>query len=183
MDYLQADDNLVLERLKHTHAVIIYDCISQNRLFLRKWLPFIDQTRSLSDTESYVRMILSPPEKERNQVFVIWHHREFAGLAGYKVIDTINHKTEIGYWMAEKMQGRGIMTRTVSKMIDYGFRNLGMNRIQIKVATGNVKSSAIPKRLGFSFEGVERAGEFHSQSYLDLEIYSILKREWAERLA
>jgi ribosomal-protein-serine acetyltransferase len=67
-------------------------------------------------------------------------------------------------------------------MIDYGFRNMRMNRIQIKVAVGNLKSIAIPRRLGLQFEGLERAGEFHTNRYQDLEIYSILKSEWITTL-
>jgi ribosomal-protein-serine acetyltransferase len=53
-----------------------------------------------------------------------------------------------------------------------------MNRIQIKVAVGNLKSAAIPHRLGLYFEGIERNGEFHTDRYYDLEVFSILKTEW-----
>jgi ribosomal-protein-serine acetyltransferase len=55
-----------------------------------------------------------------------------------------------------------------------------MNRIQIRCGVGNTKSSAIPRRLGFTYEGTERCGERHNNSYIDLEVFSILKKEWAE---
>ena len=83
----------------------------------------------------------------------------------------------MGYWLSEKMQGKGIITKWVKKLIRYAFQKLRLNRIQIKIAVGNSKSAAIPKRLGFILEGVERAGEKHNQKFLDLEIYSILKTD------
>jgi ribosomal-protein-serine acetyltransferase len=182
MEYLHIDDDLHLAALKFSHAPLVYLAIEENRKYLRRWLPFVDQTRRKEDTETYIRMLLSEKEKSENEVFTIWHKGDFAGLAGFKDMDFVNHKAEIGYWLIEKMQGRGIMTRTVRKMIDYGFRNLNFNRIQIKVAVGNQKSAAIPVRLGMLPEGTERNGEFHTDRFFDLEIYSMLKREWVASL-
>jgi ribosomal-protein-serine acetyltransferase len=67
-------------------------------------------------------------------------------------------------------------------MINLAFRNMEMNRIQIRCGVGNEKSSAIPRRLGFKYEGTERNGERHNQRYIDLEVFSLLKHEWAETL-
>jgi ribosomal-protein-serine acetyltransferase len=182
MEYLSVDKDLYLEKIKLSDADIIYETIQRDRNYLRKWLPFVDQTRKKEDTANYIDALSSELEKGKNEVYMIWYCNEFAGLAGFKDIDIINHKTEIGYWLAEKMQGKGIMTRTVKKMIDYGFRNLNFNRIQIKVAQGNFKSVAIPGRLGLFMEGIERNGEYHTDRYFDLEVFSILKKEWIESL-
>ncbi|HDR51251.1 MAG TPA: N-acetyltransferase [Mariniphaga anaerophila] len=52
-----------------------------------------------------------------------------------------------------------------------------MNRIQIKVATGNEKSRAIPLRLGFQYEGIERQRERCNNQYFDLQVFSLLKTD------
>jgi ribosomal-protein-serine acetyltransferase len=182
MEYLQVDDDIHLESIKTSFAPIIFSAVEENRNFLEKWLPFVDQTRNLSDTESFIDSILNMLPKERDDVYTIWYKGEFAGLIAYKDTDHINCKTELGYWMIEKMQGKGIMTKSVSKLMDFAFRNLNINRIQIKVAKGNYKSSAIPRRLNFQFEGIERSGEKHRNRFLDLETYSFLKDEWVESI-
>jgi ribosomal-protein-serine acetyltransferase len=89
----------------------------------------------------------------------------------------VNKKTELGYWLAENMQGKGIITGSITVLIRFAFKKLKLNRVQIKVAVGNFKSLAIPKKLGFSFEGIERAGEKHQQLYHDLEVYSLLAND------
>jgi len=182
MEYLQVDDDLHLEEIKLSHAGLVFEVIERDRNYLRRWLPFVDQTRRIKDTERYIRTILSPSLRKQNCVYTIWYRGEFAGLAGYKDTDLINHKSEIGYWLTEKLQGRGIMTRAVRKLVDFGFRNMQLNRIQIRVAVGNARSAAIARRLGFESEGIERNGEYHTDRYFDLEVFSMLKSEWKDRL-
>jgi len=53
-----------------------------------------------------------------------------------------------------------------------------MNRIQIKVATENLKSQQVAERLGFKYEGIEREGELHKCGFLDLKVYSLLRNEF-----
>lgn len=105
--------------------------------------------------------------------------RENHGLIGFIRSDTHNKKTEIGYWMSQYAQGKGIMTKCVKALCHIAFEELDMNRIQIKCAIGNTPSSNIPKRLGFYFEGIERDGEIYAQdTFRDLEVYSLLKNDF-----
>lgn len=182
MEKLTINDNQFLEKLSISHVESLFNTIDQNRKFLRKWLPFVDFTNKIADTERFVRSILEKPVDKRDEVYVIWYKYEFAGLIGFKDADRINDKIEIGYWLTEKMTGKGIATLAVHKMVNLAFRNMDMNRVQIRCGVGNVKSSAIPRRLGFSFEGIERSGERHNHTYIDLEVFSLLKQEWAETL-
>ncbi len=182
MEKLTIDDYSFLEKLNLTLVEAIFNAIDQNRTFLRKWLPFVDFTQKVSDTERFVRSIIDKVSSNRDEVYIIWHKHEFAGLIGFKDIDRINDKIEIGYWLTEKMTGKGIATAATRKMVNLAFRNMEMNRVSIRCGVGNEKSSAIPHRLGFSFEGIERSGERHNHSYIDLEVYSLLKSEWAQTL-
>jgi ribosomal-protein-serine acetyltransferase len=70
------------------------------------------------------------------------------------------------------------MTLCCKTITDYSFNHLNINRIQIKCATKNKKSNAIPNRLNYFFEGIEREGEFINDKYFDLNLYSALKNEW-----
>jgi len=63
-------------------------------------------------------------------------------------------------------------------LIAYAFEDLNLNRIEIKAAVENLKSQAIPQKLNFQKEGVLREAEFVNQKYLDLTLYSLLKKEY-----
>lgn len=174
---LIVNSELILKFIQLDDSQTIYEAMDKNRNHLRKWLPFVDMTRSEKDTQLFVKSIVDDVER-RQEVFTIWYKNDFCGLVGLKDIDYLNRKIEIGYWLIEKMTGKGIISLSVEKLITYIFETLEMNRIQIKCGVGNYKSSFIPKRLGFLLEGVERQGERHLNDYIDLEVYSLLKSEW-----
>lgn len=177
LNELHVNQHILLKILKIEDAKTIFNAIDSNRLFLRKWLPFVDQTRDEKDTLSFVKSIVDDVER-RQEVFTIWYNDEFAGLIGMKDIDYLNRKVELGYWLTEQMTRKGIVTLSVEKLMEFIFLKLQLNRIQIKCGVGNLSSSAIPKRLGFIFEGIERQGERHLGHYINLEVFSILREEW-----
>jgi ribosomal-protein-serine acetyltransferase len=86
---------------------------------------------------------------------------------------------EIGYWIAEPYEGRGIVTRACRVMIDHLFSEVGSQRVTIMAAPDNARSRAIPERLGFTQEGVMREAGWSSPGYHDLVVYGLLDREWA----
>lgn len=172
---MKISDDILLRPLQLGDAADIYQTIDSQREYLRRWLPFVDSTQSLQFTQEFVFYSLKTGDK----VFTIRECDQFIGLIGFKSTDKENCKTEIGYWLSQYHQGRGIMSRAVKQLCQYAFEDQGINRIQIKCAVGNIPSSNIPKRLGFKFEGIEREGElFTDGSFADLEVYSLLKKEY-----
>jgi ribosomal-protein-serine acetyltransferase len=93
-------------------------------------------------------------------------------------LNALDSAGEIGYWLAEDMQGHGIITRSCRALLDYAFNDRGMNRIQIRAATDNTRSWAIAERLGFTYEGIQRQAGFASRGFHDLAVYSMLAHEW-----
>ena len=173
MEHIRINDKIRLERVKASMAPVIFQIIDRDREYLKEWLPFVNFTKKVGDTELFIESI-SSPENVRDEIFSIWYNEEFAGLVGFKDTDWTNKKTEIGYWLAQPMQGKGIIYACVQKLLSYAFQKLKLNRVQIKVAEGNQKSEAIPQKLNFTFEGIERAGELHGKDYLNLKIFSRL---------
>jgi len=170
------NENTVLKQIELTDTADIFNTVISQREYLGKWLPFVEFTKEIKDTENFVRSVVDTPEKIREFVFVIHSDGKFACLAGFKDTDRLNRKTEIGYWLSEGFQKKGIMTESVKLLVKFAFEELNINRIQIRCAVGNTQSSNIPKKLGFKFEGIEREGElFPDGSFKDLEVYSILK--------
>lgn len=172
---IKLTENIYLNALQADDVNDIYHTINTQREYLGRWLPFVSSTQSVAFTQEFVNYSLSLEDK----TFTIREGGTFIGLIGFKATDKENCKTEIGYWLSQDYQGRGIVTRAVSALCNYAFETLGMNRIQIKCAIGNSPSSNIPKRLGFQFEGIERAGElFPDGTFANIEVYSLLKKEY-----
>ena len=155
---LNVDKNIVLKQLELTDTPDIFNTIDTQREHLGPWLPFVETTKQLSDTHAFVESVVNSPKDRMEYTFTIRVNGRMAGLIGFKATDRANKKTEIGYWLSRDFLGRGIMSRSVSTLCDFAFRELDMNRIQIKCALANTPSRNIPQRLGFKLEGIERAG-------------------------
>jgi ribosomal-protein-serine acetyltransferase len=176
---IKVDKEVELKQLDQSDIEDIFYTIDTQREYLGKWLPFVEFTREVSDTERFVNSVINAPENRFEYVFAIRVSGIFAGLIGFKDTDRLNKKTEIGYWLSERFQKQGIVTNSVEKLCDFAFNKLKMNRVQIKCAVDNKPSSTIPKKLGFKLEGIERQGELLSGGFFtDLEVYSKLKSDF-----
>lgn len=171
--------DITLREVVLKDAAAIYQAIDTHRDYLREWLPFVDNMRSVADEESFLKSVLLVPADRYQPIFGIWNDRnEICGLIGFHFSDFANHRTEIGYWLLPEYQHRGIITAGVRTLCRWAMTEKGIKRIQIRCAAGNVASNAIPLRLGFHHEGIERAGELLSSGeYTDVNVYSILKEE------
>jgi 8-oxo-dGTP pyrophosphatase MutT (NUDIX family) len=63
---------------------------------------------------------------------------------------------EISYELADQQRGRGYATRAVRLAVEYAFAELGLGRVQARVATGNTAAVRVARRAGLRNEGVVR---------------------------
>jgi len=179
IDFIKINSELYIRKISLHDADEVYDIIDSDRDHLKVWLPFVELTFSSKNTREFVEQLSKPFSQEL--VFTICFNDKITGLIGFKEIDRINKKLEIGYWISSTNQGKGLVSSSCKVLIENAFKKMDMNRIQIKCGVGNTRSSNIPKRLGFTFEGIERCGEKHNNHFIDLEVYSLLRKEWKNR--
>lgn len=174
---IHVGDSIMLQPLKLDDAAEVYCAIDTHRDYLSVWLPFVPLMKCVDDIEAYIRLV-SDARNLEDCVFAIREGADFVGLIGLKNIELSNHRAEIGYWMLPEYGGRGIMTCSVRYLMRWAIGELGMNRFQICCGVANYPSNAIPRRLGFVLEGVQRDAELlASGKYHDVNQYSILRRE------
>jgi ribosomal-protein-serine acetyltransferase len=73
------------------------------------------------------------------------------------------------------------MTAACRAVVTEAFEHYGLHRIEIRCATKNHKSRAIPQRLGFVQEGILREAEWLYDHFVDLVVYSMLEQDWPGR--
>jgi ribosomal-protein-serine acetyltransferase len=149
-------DELSLVLLEPRHAEPLFRAVDENRAHLREWLPWVDATRSPDDSLAFIRRTQKQFGANAGFQTALVAGDEIAGMIGHVGIRWGHRATALGYWLAETHQGRGFMTLACRAYIDHAFRELGLNRVEIRAATENRRSRAIPGRLGFQLEGVVR---------------------------
>jgi RimJ/RimL family protein N-acetyltransferase len=76
---------------------------------------------------------------------------------GLHDIDWQARECDTGYWVRKSAQRKGIATEAANAMARYAFGALGMRRVGLTHSAGNEASRRIAEKLGFSFEGIQRA--------------------------
>lgn len=172
------DDEIELKILEPRFAEELYDLSNRNRIYLREWLPWVDETKSADETRSFIDVTLKQLGANNGFHCGIFYKNTIVGCVGFHYIDWENKKTSIGYWLGAEYQGLGIMTIACKALISHAFLELKLNRIEIRAGVYNSKSRAIPERLGFINEGTTRQAEWLYDRYIDHVIYGILSSDW-----
>jgi ribosomal-protein-serine acetyltransferase len=169
---LRIADDAHLRPLDETDARELHELVEANRAYLARWLPWA-ASQTLGDTRDFIRRTRSQlTDNDGFQAALVLEGR-IAGVAGYHAVDWGNRATSIGYWLDEGRQGRGLMTAAVRRLVDHALSAWGLMRVEIRAATENRRSRAIPERLGFRQEGILRRAELVGGRYLDSVVYSM----------
>jgi ribosomal-protein-serine acetyltransferase len=172
---LDLGEGIELREWVPSDAEEIFAEADQNRARLREWLPWVDRTSSPDDVRAFIRKCEASEGKERS--FGIYVDGALAGGIGITLDE--DNAGEIGYWITDAFEGRGLVTAAARELVRFGFQDKGLRRIQLTAAVENERSRAVAERLGMTQEGVLRkAGRIRDDRYLDLVMYSILREEW-----
>lgn len=168
------DQHIKLELTAKKHAAGLYQAVDSNRPHLSRFLSWVGNMQSVEDFTSYIRSCEVLYQEGKEVSFVILMDDVPVGRIGLHYLNQLSKSAAIGYWITENVQGRGIVIRSCKALIDYGFKELGLRRIEIKAATENLKSQAVPVKLGFQQEGILRQAEWINGKFLDLVLFSLL---------
>lgn len=138
------------------------------------WLPHknIEETQSLLQNWITNKEIFAIVEKESGRVIgSVGLHQHF---------DRAVSMREMGYALKKECWGKGYMSEAVFVMIDYAFKELGVEILTISHHHKNMRSKRVIEKAGFHFEGITRMARVHptTKELLDNYNYSMTKQEW-----
>jgi ribosomal-protein-serine acetyltransferase len=172
------DEHIKLELPLIHHAEEIAAVVRANLERLQLWMPWACADYSVESAREFIRRNLKSLAEAGSFGLIIRYDEKFAGTIGFHDLDLVNRSAHIGYWVAKEFEGRGIITRCCQSLIDHLFTEMKLNRVQINCNVENVRSRAIPERLGFRLEGIHRQVEYIQGKFGDWAIYAMLAEEW-----
>ena len=173
----QVRDDLRLELVRRPQAGEFYRLLDRNRDHVGRWMAWVPSITGPDSMLSWIRRCQRQLSGGHGFHLALVLDGDVAGTVGLVEIDRANSATELGYWLGEEAQGRGLMTAACEVVIHHVFDDLGLHRVQIRCATENTRSRAIPERLGFREEGVLRDAERLGQEFVDHVVYGRLRSD------
>jgi ribosomal-protein-serine acetyltransferase len=177
---LKVDQDIEIQLFQLQHAEELFHLVDSNRDHLRKWLPWVDSISTHYQYHSIIPMWLQQFADNNGFKGGIRYKGTLVGGIGFHQMDWANSQTSLGYYLSQNAQGYGIMTRSVTALLNYAFYVLKLNRVEIRCGEKNSKSRAIPEKLGFTNEGIIRDGERLHHSFHNLIVYGMVSRDWTK---
>lgn len=172
------NEKLELRLPEMDFADSVFNILEQERKYLEEWLPWVSKTRTIDDCQKQIKDYRLFNKGGQKLMTFIFFNQNLVGSIGLVKIFKENKSAEIGYWLSQDFQKKGILTQSCQRLIRYTFEKMDINRLEINVSSSNIKSINIPKRLNFYFEGIVRDGLYIHAKFHDLQKFSLLKKDW-----
>lgn len=169
------DDELSLALIQPSFAKDYVELFKTNKDYLGEWLTFPHMPNAGTEAFflTFIQESLTQYGKGKTLVCAMIYKGNIAGNISFNTIDHDRKCAEIGYWLDKASQGNGIVTRSVEKLIDIGFNDFNLTKIQIDCAVDNLSSRAIPESLGFKLEGIITQAECINGKIIDHAVYGL----------
>ncbi|HJV63338.1 MAG TPA: GNAT family protein [Albitalea sp.] len=141
-----------------------------------RWMPWCCSDYSADDARAWFEECDQAWQQRSGFEFGVFADDgiELLGGAGLNQFNLDHNFCNLGYWVRESRQGRGIATRVVGLLADFGFRVLRLGRIEIVIAVDNAASSAVARKAGAQFEGIARNRLVIGGVALDAALHSLV---------
>ncbi len=130
--------------------------------------------------EDFIKKTQKDIRKKNGYELGIEHKGKIIGMMSITNIDHTNKNAEIGYWLGKPFWGRKFMKEAGKIILEFAFKEVGLERVYARVLIPNIASSKLLEKLGFQYEGKQRRAMIRFGEWYDAYTYSLLKEEFLE---
>ncbi|MGE5356039.1 MAG: GNAT family N-acetyltransferase [Deltaproteobacteria bacterium] len=128
---------------------------------------------TIKDAEFFIENIANNPN---NYIFGIFTENDYCGNIGIHPGEDVYQKTaEIGYFIGESFWNKGITTRAVRLISEFGFNSLNLIKLWAGVFEYNAASMRVLEKCGYEREAILKKSVFKNGSICDEHRYARYK--------
>lgn len=179
LNYMELQsERLLLRKLTDQDVSDVFEIYSDPEVML-----YFDDRYAFTEPSEAEQMISGYNQAIRNWNGMRWGivlkaSGKLIGTCGFHAISDYHKRIEIGYDLNRNFWGKGFMSEALSLIIDHVYSHSEVNRIEACVEIPNKASRSLLEKLGFRMEGVLREHEMCRGNLIDIQILSLLRKEW-----
>ena len=177
-------NNWKIDKLENISSEEFFDLIDRNKERVKNTFPVtLSHCLNLETTVKFIKENIEIESKKEGYYFYIRNleTNKLIGYVGIKKIDLKISKCELFYFIDKDFEGKGIISTVVSRMLDFCFNDLKMNKIFICTSKINFGSQQIALKNGFQQEGILREEFKNGDGILeDIVYFGLLKKEYKQ---
>ncbi|MGG5209135.1 GNAT family N-acetyltransferase [Chryseobacterium sp. MIQD13] len=167
-------ERLILSQLKEGDIPFVTGYL-QDKVFsdLTSNIPF---PYTKEHAEFWVKMSRESFESNTGYTFAV-RNREEQIIGAIGLHDRDDDKAELGYWMGKPFWNKGYITEAAAALIDFGFKELELNKIYATYFLHNPASGRIMEKIGMEKEALLKQHLKKGNEYFDIMMYSVFKNK------
>ncbi len=176
-------DRLMLRPFRRRDVGTLHEAVVASMGELQPWLPWAD-SYDKGFAQRFIRESVGSWAERRAYDFTIRKIDEqdrHIGNVSVWPTSVQNEIGEVGYWIRSDETGKGYGSEAVGVVLGVGFEDMGLHKLTLRIAVGNIGSEAIAKRSGFTYEGILRDEVKIGDEWVDHSSWSLLASEWRNR--
>ena len=154
---IKLKDSIVLRPYTRADADIIFHTVDENREHLHCWFPWVKATQKVEDSLEFLTTIVEEEQLKCTGIHLGIFDLSMAPRVADKLLGTVairninlsSHSGEVGCWLSQESQGKGLATMACLKIIEYGRTVLGIECFELHTAVNNHRTQALAEHLGF----------------------------------
>ena len=172
-------DRLVLRPLRETDVEALFSIFSDERV-MRYWST--PPWTSPQPAQDMIAADLAQTTRDHLRLGIeLAESGLFLGTCSLFSINYTCRRAEVGYGLGSFAWGQGYMHEALRALLDFGFGELDLNRIEADIDPRNNASARTLERLGFTREGYLRERWIVGDEVSDTALYGLLRREWRKQ--
>jgi len=171
---------LVIRCYHPADAPLLAASVSESLEHLLPWMPWATAEPETLETKiERLRQFRARFDLGQDYVYGIFNPQENRLLGGSGLHTRIGaNALEIGYWIHKDFINRGYATETAAALTQVGLRCAGAERVEIHCAAQNVRSAAVPRKLGYSHEATLARRSFANGEYQDQMVWTLFAEDY-----
>ncbi len=179
--YRIESERLVIRCYNPTDALYLQKAVQESVEHLRPWMPWVkDEPEELKVKIERLRLFRADFDLSKNFIYGVFDPYETELVGGTGLHPRVGSNAfEIGYWIHVNHVNKGYATEISAALTKVAFEVENVNRVEIHCDPNNIKSAAIPKKLGYVYEATLRNRcENIEGELIDSMIWSMWKEEY-----
>ena len=173
------DERLHLRPWQEHDALPLVEAVHESTASVGRWLPWCRAGYDEEDAAAWIAHCRSAWATGEHFAFPVFDATsgQLLGGAGLSQHDKRQRRANLGYWVRESCQRRGVAVAATRLVARFGFKQLGLIRIEIVILPDNLASHAVAESLGAKFEAIARQRLWANGQARDAAVYGCMPQD------
>jgi RimJ/RimL family protein N-acetyltransferase len=174
------DGDIFVRPVRLEDAEALFEAAHESIPEVSPWLPWCHKNYAIEETRAFLSSRTNPASSEEAYSFGIFNKssERFLGGVGLNFFNRVHQMANLGYWVRTSETGKGVASRATRLVAKFGFAELGLQRLEIIAAVGNIASQRVAEKAGAVRECVARKRLLINGEPLDAVVFSLLREDF-----